>query len=125
MPSKPTTFSSRSKAPAERLGGSEALRDRTAAFRRLRERILSDHPLCRYCRYTGRVRGATVVDHIVALSLCGSDDPANHAPFCTDCNDAKATDEKRFLAKGYDLTDVIRDPAIADWITKARQKPTA
>lgn len=124
MPNKPTSFSSRPKSPTKRRGGSEALRDRTAAYRRLCERLLGQEPLCRYCRSTGLIRGATVVDHIVALSLGGSNDPANLAPSCTDCNDAKATDEKRFLAKGYDLADVMRDPVMSDWITRARQTHT-
>ena len=59
------------------------------------------------------------MDHIIGLSLGGSNDSANLAPSCTDCNDAKATDEKRFLAKGYDLADLMRDPATADWINRA------
>lgn len=83
--------------------------------------MLSQEPLCRYCRSTGLIRGATVLDHIVALALGGSDDAANLAPACTDCNDAKSTDEKRFLARSYDLADLMRDPAMADWITRARK----
>lgn len=122
MPSKPRTFSSRPKAPAQRRGGSDALRDRTAAYRRLRERLLSEEPLCRYCRSTGLIRGATVLDHIIALSLGGTDDPANLAPACTDCNDAKSTAEKRFLAKSFDLADVMRDPVLGDWITRGRHR---
>ncbi|WP_375292756.1 hypothetical protein, partial [Sphingomonas melonis] len=42
-------------------------------------------------------------------------------PACTDCNDAKSTAEKRFLARGYDLADVTRDPDLGDWITRARE----
>ena len=63
--------------------------------------------------------GATVLDHIVALALGGTDDPANLAPACTDCNDAKSTSEKRFFAKGYDVADVMRDPGLADWLARA------
>jgi 5-methylcytosine-specific restriction endonuclease McrA len=122
VPNKPATFSSRLKQQRAKQGGSHALRDRTAAYRRLRERLLSDEPLCRYCLSTGFIRGATVVDHVIALALGGSNDPENLAPACTDCNDAKSTDEKRFLARGYDLADVMRDPAMADWITRARQR---
>jgi len=60
-----------------------------------------------------------VVDHIVALALGGSNDPSNLAPACTDCNDAKSTDEKRFLAKRYNLADLMCNPAMADWIDRA------
>ncbi|WP_220149783.1 HNH endonuclease [Sphingomonas aracearum] len=119
MPDKPATFSSRPKQQRSKQGGSHALRDRSRAYSRLRERLLSAEPLCRYCRSTGLIRGATVLDHIVALALGGTDDPANLAPTCTDCNDAKSTAEKRFLAKGYDLADVTRDPHLADWLARA------
>lgn len=121
MPDKPRTFSSCPKHPRAQQGGSHALRDRSRAYRRLRERLLSEHPLCVYCRSTGLIRGATVLDHVVALALGGTDDPANLAPACTDCNDAKSTAEKRFLARGYDLADVTRDPDLGDWITRARE----
>lgn len=119
MPDKPATFSSRPKQPRAKHGGSHARRGRIAAYRRLRERLLSEEPLCRYCRSTGLIRGATVLDHIVALALGGTEDPANLAPSCTPCNDAKSTDEKRFLARGYDLADLMRDPGLADWLARA------
>ena len=124
VPSKPTTFSSRPKAPTPRRGGSAALRDRTLAYRKLRERLLSEEPLCRYCRQRGLVTAATVLDHVLALSLGGNDNPANLAPACTACNDEKAAAEKRFLAKRYDLADVMRDPALAEWITRGRLTTT-
>lgn len=68
------------------------------------------------------VRGATVVDHIIALGIGGTNDPANLASAGTDCNDAKSTAEKRFLAKGYDVVDVMRDPEFADWITRGKRQ---
>lgn len=119
MPDKPRSFSSRPKRQRAKQGGSHALRDRTAAYRKLGEALLSAEPLCRYCRSTGFIRGATVIDHIIALSLGGSNDPANLAPSCTACNDAKSTAERRFLAKGYDVADVMRDPGLADWLARA------
>lgn len=114
MPDKPTTFTSRSRPSTKRAGGSAHLRDRTAAYRRVCEQLLNTEPLCRYCRSMRLVRGATVVDHIIALGIGGTNDPANLASACTDCNDAKSTAEKRFLAKGYDVVDVMRDPVLAD-----------
>lgn len=62
-----------------------------------------------------------MVDHIVALSLGGTDDPANLAPSCTSCNNAKATVEKRFIARGYDHADVMRDPDLGEWIVRGRE----
>ena len=66
------------------------------------------------------MEAATVVDHIVSLSLGGSNDRANLASSCTGCNAAKAADEVRYLARGYDLSDVTRDPVLAEWIRQAR-----
>lgn len=66
------------------------------------------------------VAAATVLDHIVALALGGSNEPGNLAPACRSCNDAKATAEKRFLAKAYDLLDLMRDPDLAEWINRGR-----
>lgn len=79
--------------------------------------------MCRYCQHSGLITAATVLDHILALSLGGDDDPANLAPACLGCNDEKATAEKRFLGKHYDLSDVMRDPALADWIMRGRATP--
>ncbi|KQO06916.1 HNH endonuclease [Sphingomonas sp. Leaf242] len=119
MANKPTTFSSRTKTITSRNGGSAHLRDRSAAFRRVCERLLTVDPLCRYCRSQGRITAATVTDHIIALALGGTNDTSNLAPACRDCNDRKSTDEKRFIAKRYDLVDVMRDRALAVWIAHA------
>lgn len=93
------------------------MRDQSAAYRRQRITILDGEPLCRYCRARGHVTAATIVDHVIALCLGGSNDPANLAPACRACNDAKAVIEARCVARGYDLASVRHDPELSDWIT--------
>jgi 5-methylcytosine-specific restriction endonuclease McrA len=122
MPDRPATFGrKRTKA---RAGGSATLRDTSAAYQRLRVSILDDQPLCTYCMGRGHVTPADVLDHILALSLGGSNDRTNLAPACTPCNDAKGRDETRYLRRGYALALVRFDPALAEWFRLARHTPS-
>jgi 5-methylcytosine-specific restriction protein A len=114
MPNKPATFGR--TAPAQRRGGSTTLRDHSRTYRALCALLLGQEPLCRYCRAEGLITPATVIDHIVALSLGGSNDPLNLTPACKGCNDAKAGDERAFTAKGYELEDIAFDPTMAAWL---------
>jgi 5-methylcytosine-specific restriction protein A len=82
--------------------------------------LLNQEPLCRYCKAVGQIVAATVVDHKLALSLGGSNDPSNLVPACKGCNDGKSVDERRFVAKGYDIADVMLEPALAEWFRLAR-----
>jgi 5-methylcytosine-specific restriction protein A len=60
-----------------------------------------------------------VIDHIVALALGGNNDAANLAPACVECNAAKGQVEQRFVARGYDMVDIMRDPDLAGWIKRS------
>ena len=64
-----------------------------------------------------------MVDHIIALGLGGTKDAGNLVSACAPCNAAKAADEMRFLARGYNVADVVRDWALAAWIGRARLVP--
>jgi 5-methylcytosine-specific restriction protein A len=77
-------------------------------------------PLCRYHRHVGEIVGASVVDHIVALSLGGSNDRSNLAPACKSCNDRKSAVERRFARRGFDARDIMLDPDLAGWIKAAK-----
>lgn len=114
VPDKPREFGSRK--PAKRAGGSATLRNTSAAYQRLRERLLGAEPLCRYCRHHGRITIAAILDHIVALSLGGGNDPDNLAPACKDCNDQKGKLEQRYLRRGYAIEDVANDAELGTWI---------
>ena len=61
----------------------------------LRERILTEEPLCRMCRLAGRVTGATELDHIVPLHLGGGHERANLQPLCSACHETKTNEERR------------------------------
>jgi 5-methylcytosine-specific restriction protein A len=65
------------------------------------------------------VTPATIVDHVLALSLGGTNDRANLAPACADCNGAKAVIEARYLQRGHDLAFVRLDPELDDWLRAA------
>jgi 5-methylcytosine-specific restriction protein A len=58
-----------------------------------------------------------VLDHILALSLGGTDADDNLAPACKACNDAKAAIEMRCQSYG---PDAVNDPELAEWIRLAR-----
>jgi 5-methylcytosine-specific restriction endonuclease McrA len=77
---------------------------------------MSMEPLCRYCRHHGRITVANRMDHIIALSLGGSNDTSNLAPACAPCNDAKSVLEQRYVRRGYALPDVANDPELGEWI---------
>ena len=80
---------------------------------------MAAEPLCRYCFAGGAITPATVLDHILALSLGGSNEDANLAPACGPCNDEKGRDERRYLERGHDVRDVRLDPAMARWFRLA------
>lgn len=54
-----------------------------------RKRLFEREPLCRLCAAQGRVRVATIADHVVALVNGGADDETNLAPICADCHRQK------------------------------------
>ncbi|WP_432215188.1 HNH endonuclease signature motif containing protein [Sphingobium yanoikuyae] len=117
MPDLPRILGQRPRKQS--IGGSVTLRDHSRSYRRLCASLLDAEPLCRYCWAEGRISPATLIDHIVALSLGGSNDRSNLAPACADCNAAKGRVEQRFVSRGYDVADVMRDPELAGWTKKA------
>ena len=52
-----------------------------------RQRRLRTEPLCRLCKEKGIVRASVVPDHIVPLSLGGSDEDSNIRCLCQACHD--------------------------------------
>lgn len=117
MPDKPRTFRRKGPSrPAQRQGGSAGLRDTSARYQRLRERLMTAEPLCRYHKAQGQIVAATILDHIIALALGGTNDPDNLAPACLDCNTDKARAEQAYLRKGYDVRFVASDPELGRWL---------
>ena len=58
-----------------------------------RLRRLRAQPLCQDCAARGLVREATVPDHIVPLSLGGSDDDSNIRCLCADCHQTRTAEQ--------------------------------
>lgn len=73
--------------------GNSPNRMRGRQWMRLRSAILQRDPICRSCETKGRVRPSTIVDHLVPLSLGGSDEPSNLAGTCNDCHQDKTQRE--------------------------------
>lgn len=65
----------------------ERLRGRRAVIQRRRR--LAAEPLCRHCAALGRIKAATVPDHIMPLQLGGTDEDINIQCLCADCHDRK------------------------------------
>jgi 5-methylcytosine-specific restriction protein A len=61
-----------------------------------RARWFSAHPLCVECERNGKVRLATQLDHIVALTNGGTDfdQPGNRQGLCDDCHEVKSARDK-------------------------------
>lgn len=65
-------------------------------WRRLRESILQrDQHLCQPCKAQGRYTEATQVDHVIPQSEGGTDDRVNLQSICTECHEAKTSEEAK------------------------------
>ena len=61
-------------------------------WKRLRADRLSIEPLCRHCRQAGRLKEATIVDHITPFFMPDdalATDPNNLQSLCVSCHNAK------------------------------------
>ena len=56
------------------------------AWQRVRDRVISAHPLCERCNERGRITPAQEVHHIVPLSQGGTHDETNLMALCTSCH---------------------------------------
>lgn len=59
----------------------------------LRKRRLRNEPLCRMCKAQGKVRAATVPDHIKPLALGGTDTDDNIRCLCAEHHDQVTREE--------------------------------
>lgn len=68
----------------------------SSRWKRLRQVILSEHPLCVHCERLGLVTAATVIDHIIEISDGGAVwDRDNLQPLCRTCHQIKTGLEQR------------------------------
>ena len=64
-------------------------------LQRERDRLFAEQPLCVICEREGRVRAATIRDHIVPLEEGGLDVTENTQALCQSCSDAKTKEESK------------------------------
>jgi 5-methylcytosine-specific restriction protein A len=72
----------------------EPSRIRGRRLQAIRERVLTANPLCVECERKGKVTLAAHVDHILALTNGGTDDPhddSNRQGLCEACHEAKTS----------------------------------
>lgn len=79
---------------AQRIRGRQGMR--------IRDRVLSANPLCVMCLKEGRSTLATEVDHIVALTNGGVEDPhddSNRQGLCAPCHEIKTNMDLGYTPK--------------------------
>lgn len=80
----------------DRERGTAASRGYTARWQRYRRQYLAKNPLCAECERQGRLRAATDVDHIKAVTGPNDPlfwDPENHQGLCHECHSRKTAKE--------------------------------
>jgi 5-methylcytosine-specific restriction protein A len=100
MPARPPVHRPpgwRPPAPWQRSAGQ--LREREhplpSCWRKLRQLVLRDEPLCRLCKVAGRITPAQEVDHITSRGQGGRTEYVNLQPLCVECHRTKTQDEVR------------------------------
>ncbi|MBU5426166.1 HNH endonuclease [Tissierella pigra] len=58
------------------------------AWKRIRDRYITAHPLCEECKRQGKLTPAAEVHHILPLARGGTHDESNLMALCTPCHSA-------------------------------------
>jgi 5-methylcytosine-specific restriction protein A len=96
MPTQPPRFAFVKRAPRQAWVRPTKYTDtrlRGRAGQRERARILAEEPTCRRCDEVDIVTPSEEVDHIVPLSLGGTEARANKQALCKPCHKAKTAIE--------------------------------
>jgi 5-methylcytosine-specific restriction protein A len=71
----------------ERYDRNPAVRKRyDRTWKRIRDRYISEHPLCEECKKAGRLTPAEEVHHIISLSKGGTNEDSNLMSLCKRCH---------------------------------------
>lgn len=98
MPSKPPSLKRPAPRPiawASSRRGSRQSRGYGRAHELMRERVLTEEPLCRHCATRGIIEPTTIADHIIPKAEGGGDERENYQGLCTPCSKAKTAEEAR------------------------------
>jgi 5-methylcytosine-specific restriction enzyme A len=97
MPTRPPVHRPpgwRPPAPWQRSAGQQEREHPLPSYwRKLRQQVLRDEPLCRACRADGRVTPAREVDHVVPRSQGGRTERGNLQALCLEHHRAKTARE--------------------------------
>ncbi len=82
--------------PAWSKSGGKATKRKTGRWLQAeRDALFRSDPLCAECKRHGRVRLATIRDHIAPLAEGGLDERANTQGLCDECNEVKSEAERK------------------------------
>lgn len=85
---------------ADQRRGTATQRGYGAAWRRLRDAVLREEPLCRICSEERRVEPATTVDHIIPRAAGGDDSRENLRGLCSYHHRKKTGAEAAAIRRG-------------------------
>jgi 5-methylcytosine-specific restriction protein A len=88
------------RKPWDHNGRSSKDRGYGREHRKLRAQLLAQEPLCRMCAAKGKVRAATIADHITPIAKGGAvHDINNLQPVCPECHQDKSNADKGHRVK--------------------------
>ena len=93
---------------------------RSKLWRAIRTNVLTREPLCRYCKYEGKYKTATIVDHIKPIRLGGSPtDNNNLQPLCVKHHNSKSYYEGKGLIDNITIQLYGNDYNVKGYINNA------
>ncbi len=85
---------------ADKARGTAASRGYGAAWKRVRDQVLREEPLCTLCKDEGRVEPSSECDHVVSRAAGGTDDRSNLRGLCQRHHRAKTAREAAAFRDG-------------------------
>lgn len=91
----------------------------------IRKAHFAQHPLCVACEAKGKTSLAVELDHIVALTNGGKDEPSNRQGLCIPCHDAKTLRDLNLQPKtafGPDGEPIAPGGRAGGWLPDFRRR---
>lgn len=96
MPQKPKSFSLRT--PTKKVSFKLAY---DSAYKKVREQVVAEEPLCQHCLANGHITPGAQVDHIKPLAEGGTHARSNLQHLCEPCHKAKTAEDMKRQRRGY------------------------
>lgn len=97
MPQRPKSFSL--KTPATKKVSFKLSYD--AAYKKVRDQVVQEEPLCRACITNGHVTPGAQVDHIIPIAEGGTHARTNLQHLCEPCHKAKTLRDMQRQRRGW------------------------